>query len=75
MKMNSINIRSGFRRLSIGFIVFAWFMWLLIVIFDSQPNAAQLGAQLFYGLVMTVGYMLVCKGIAWVFNGFFPPQS
>jgi hypothetical protein len=67
-----MNVRVGFHRLSRGLLFVTWAVWLAFQIADGRP--AQFGEGLFYGLLMTVAYLGLCKGIAWVFNGFFPPQ-
>lgn len=70
-----MNIRTGFRRVSIGLLVLSWAIWLVGAINNVESMPGRVGEQFGYGLMATVAYMLFCKGIAWVFNGFFPPQS
>jgi hypothetical protein len=60
-------------RLARAFLGLVWVIWLVVAVTDS--NAAKAGEQLFYMLLFTAGYMVSCKAIAWVYNGFFPKQE
>jgi hypothetical protein len=69
-----MNVRNGFHRLSMGVLFLAWALWLVFTVATIEEEAARRGEQFFYGLLMTAGYLGLCKGVAWVFNGFFPQQ-
>lgn len=69
-----MNFRQGFSRLAWAIIVLAWAIWGISAIVNGK-EAFRIGEELVYGLLWTVGFMLFCKGVAWVFNGFFPPKT
>lgn len=63
-----MDIRKGFDRLSKAFLALTWIIFLAVGIANGEP--ARFGENLVYMLVFTVFFMLICKGIAWVYNGF-----
>lgn len=69
-----MNIRQGFSRLAWAIIALSWAIWVGTVIAEDR-SAADIGESMVYGLLWTAGFMLFCKVVAWVFNGFFPPRS
>jgi hypothetical protein len=69
-----MNIRTGFDRLSKLLLALLWALFLLVFFVDGMPNPAEFGESLVYMLVFTVAYMLFCKAVAWVYNGFTNKQ-
>lgn len=64
----TISWGSGFKRLSRGFLLACWAVFLAIHVADGR--AAIFGENLVYMLVFTVGYMLFCMLVAWIARGF-----
>lgn len=63
-----MDLRKGFDRLSRLFLWTAWTIFLIVGI--TSESAARFGENLVYMLFFTGGFMLLCKGVAWVYSGF-----
>lgn len=66
-----INIRKGFDRFGKLLLLLIWAFALFS--FGGQGLEA-FGYTVGFMLMFTVAYMVFCKLVAWVFNGFFPAK-
>lgn len=66
-----MDVRTGFSRLYQGFLVLVWVVGGISTAFDdpSVEGFVRMGGML---LVFTVVFVLFCKLVAWVYNGFSP---
>lgn len=67
-----MNIRKGASRTAYFLLGLIWLFWLGVSI--AEGNAFKFGQQLVNMLLFTLGYMVFCKAIAWVYNGFAEKQ-
>lgn len=63
-----MDTRKGFDRLSKAILVFIWLIFIAVSVTAGDP--VRFGENLVVMLICTVAYMVFCKGVAWVYNGF-----
>ena len=66
-----MNIRTGFYRLSLVFLVLIVLVGSSIIVSGGYPMLESFGAL----ALVAGGYWVACKAIAWVFNGFTASQK
>ena len=63
-----MDIRKGFDRFSRVLLALIWIIFFAVAVATGDP--VWFGTTLVYMLLFTVFFMVACKGIAWVYNGF-----
>lgn len=63
-----MDIRKGFDRFSKALLALIWIIFLALAVSTGDP--VWFGTSLVNMLLFTVFFMVACKGIAWVYNGF-----
>ena len=66
-----MDIRNGFYRLSLVFLVLIVLAGSAIIVAGDYPRSESFGAL----ALVVAGYWASCKAIAWVFNGFTASQK
>lgn len=67
-----MNVRLGFYRLALALFTFGWACFLSVVIFSSDSISKEDWQA---AGVVSVIFVALCSGIAWIYRGFFGPPS
>lgn len=69
---SQMNVRLGFYRLALAVFSFGWACFLSVVIFSSDSISKEDWQA---AGVVSVIFVALCSGIAWIYRGFFGPPS